>query len=110
MANFAEENEQLAGLINKDLGGPEEGLVIATGIADRNIIREKLAILVAHLMENNFEKLCQAMYRLDVSEAKFDQVMNEKPIEEIPYSIADLVIEREMQKVRTRIMHKRGEL
>jgi len=110
MDNFAEENEQLTGLINKDLDGLEEGLVIASGIPDRNAIREKLAILVAHLMKNNFEKLCQAMYRLDVSEAKFDRVMNEKPMAEIPYAVADLVIEREMQKVRTRIMHKRGEL
>jgi hypothetical protein len=110
MDNTFEENEQLTGLINKDLGGIENGLVIASGIPDRDTIREKLAILIAHLMESNFEKLCQAMYRLDVSEAKFDQVMQEKPAGEIPYAIADLVIEREMQKVRTRIMYKRGEL
>lgn len=105
-----DENEQLASLINKDLGSLEEGMIIPLSRLDRNAIREKLAILIAHLMQNNFEKLCQAMYRLDVSESKFDQVMNEKPIEEIPYAVADLVIEREMQKVRTRIMYKRGEL
>jgi hypothetical protein len=105
-----DENEQLAGLINKDLGSLEENLVIPVSGLDRNVIREKLAVLIAHLIQNNFEKLCQAMYRLDVSEAKFDRVMNEKPVEEIPYAIADLVIEREMQKVRTRIMYKRGEL
>ena len=65
---------------------------------------------LTRLMQNNFEKLCQAMYRLDVSETKFDQVMQDKPLGEIPYAIADLVIEREMQKVRTRIMYKRGEI
>ena len=105
-----DENEQLAFLINKDLGSPEENMMIPVSGLDRNMIREKLAILIAHLMQSNFEKLCQAMYRLDVSEAKFDRVMNEKPVEEIPYAVADLVIEREMQKVRTRIMYKRGEL
>ena len=105
-----DENEQLASLINKDLGSLEESMLIPVSGLDRNTIREKLAILIAHLIQNNFEKLCQAMYRLDVSEVKFDKVMNEKPIEEIPYAVADLVIEREMQKVRTRIMHKRGEL
>jgi hypothetical protein len=110
MDNTIEENNQLASLLNKDLGYPDEGLVISSGIPDRNDIREKLALLISHLMQNNFEKLCQAMYRLDVSEARFDKVMNEKPLEEIPYAIADLVIEREMQKVRTRIMHKKGEL
>ena len=105
-----DENGQLASLINKDLGSLEENMMIPVSGLDRNTIREKLAILIAHLMQDNFERLCQAMYRLDVSETKFDQVMNEKPVEEIPYAVADLVIEREMQKVRTRIMHKRGEL
>lgn len=105
-----DENEQLASLINKDIGSLEESMMIPVSGLDRNAVREKLAILIAHLMQTNFEKLCQAMYRLDVSEARFDRVMNEKAMEDIPYAIADLVIEREMQKVRTRIMHKRGQL
>jgi hypothetical protein len=104
------ENEQLASLINKDLGNPEEGMLIPLNGLNQNMIREKLAIIISHLMQSNFEKLCQAMYRLDVSETRFDRVMNEKTPEEIPHAVADLVIEREMQKVRTRMMHKRGEL
>lgn len=105
-----DETGQLASLINKDLGSQEEGLIIPIDIPDMDTIREKLEILITHLIETNFEKLCQAMYRLDVSESKFHQVMTAKPFEEIPSSIADLVIEREMLKVRTRMMHKRGEL
>jgi hypothetical protein len=105
------ENEHLVSLINKDLGNLEENMMIPAGSGvDRAVIREKLAVLIAHLMQTNFEKLCQAMYRLDVSEGRFDQAMNENALDQIPYAIADLVIEREMQKVRTRIMHKRGEL
>jgi hypothetical protein len=104
------ENEQLASLINKDLGNQEEGMLIPLSGLDLNMIREKLAILIEHMLQDNFEKLCQAMYRLDVSETKFHQVMTEQPFENIPSSIADLIIEREMQKVRTRMMHKRGEL
>jgi hypothetical protein len=106
-----DENVELTGLINKDLGNIEANMMIPAGAGlDRNMIREKLAVMIAHLMETNLEKLCQAMYRLDVSEARFDRVMNEKPVEEIPYAIADLIIEREMQKVKTRMMYKRGEL
>ncbi len=108
---MTEENEQLAGLINKDFGGGEEEMIIpASGAIDRDGIREKLAFVIAHLMEHNFEKLCQAMYRLDVSERKFDEVLTREAPEKIPFSLADLVIEREMQKVRTRIMYKRKEL
>jgi hypothetical protein len=105
------ENEHLVSLINKDLGSLEENMMIPAGSGiDRQVIREKLAFLIAHLMQNNFEKLCQAMYRLDVSEARFDKAMNENELQDIPFAIADLVIEREMQKVRTRIMYKKGEL
>jgi hypothetical protein len=105
-----EENEQLAGLINKDLGDMTPGLVISSGLTDRSLIREQLALVIAALLQDNFERLCQAMYRLDVSEARFHQVLTEAPVEDIPFAIADLVIEREMQKVRTRMMYKRKEL
>lgn len=105
-----EENEHLSSLINKDLGIYEENMMIPSGGLDRDSIREKLAIVIAHLLEHHFEKLLQAMYRLDVSETKFHQVMHGKPPEEIPFALADLVIERELQKVRTRIMYKRKEL
>lgn len=105
-----DENEQLASLINKDLGDQEEGMLIPVSSPDRNMIRDKLAMLIEHLIQGDFEKLCQAMYRLDVSESKFHQIMTEKPTGEIPSSLADLVIERELQKVRTRIMYKRKEL
>jgi hypothetical protein len=105
-----EENEQLISLINKDLGEVSSSLIISTGIADRNIIRDQLAFVIAKMLENNFERLCQAMYRLDVSEIKFHQVLHEKPSGEIPFSLADLVIERELQKVKTRMMYRRKEL
>jgi hypothetical protein len=105
------ENDELISLINKDFGDPEERMMIPAGSqVERAEIREKLAFMIAHLMQNHFERLCQAMYRLDVSEKKFDKIMNESALTDIPYAIADLVIEREMQKVRTRIMYKRGEL
>ena len=105
-----EENEQLASLINKDLGDINGSLIISSEIPDRSIIREQLAFVIAKLLEANFERLCQAMYRLDVSEKKFHEVLHAKPAEEIPYSLADLVIERELQKVKTRMMYRRKEL
>ena len=105
-----EENEQLAGLINKDFADAGGDLVISAGMVERNDIREKLAYVIATMMQDNFERLCQAMYRLDVSEKKFHEAMTEIPVEQVPYAIADLVIEREMEKVQTRLMYKRKEL
>jgi hypothetical protein len=105
-----EENEHLAYLLNKDLGEDTGGLFFSAGLTERSVIREQLAHVIARLMQENFERLCQAMYRLDVSEKKFHETMTELPVEQVPYALADLVIEREMQKVRTRLMYKRKEL
>ncbi len=105
------ENEYLVDLINKDIGSLEDTMMIPAGMGlEMPFIREKLAHLIAYLMQNHFEKLCQAMYRLDVSEKKFDEAMNQAELAEIPYVVADLVIEREMQKIKTRILYKKGEL
>jgi hypothetical protein len=105
------ENEYLVDLINKDIGSLEDTMMIPAGMGlEMPLIREKLAYLIAYLMQNHFEKLCQAMYRLDVSEKKFDEAMHQAELAEIPYVLADLVIEREMQKIRTRILYKKGEL
>lgn len=103
------ENEKLAGLISKNWGGNEENMMVPVGGLDRNLIRERLAIMIGNLMQNDFGKLCQAMYRIDISESRFHQVLTEEPAGEIPYLLADLVIERELQKIKTRIMHKRKE-
>jgi len=105
-----DENEQLATLINKDLGGAGAELVVNTGITDKSVIREQLAYVISRMMQENFERLCQAMYRLDVSEIKFNEVLTTSSVEQVPYAIADLVIEREIQKVRTRMLYKRKEL
>lgn len=103
--------EQVAGLINKDLDTYSENMAIMpqTGL-NQSLIREKLAGVIQHLLDTNFEKLCQAMYRLDVSEAKFDKVLTEIPKDEVSSVIADLVIEREIQKVKTRMLYKNNKL
>lgn len=105
-----DENEQLVNLLNKDWGSNAENMMIPVSGPDRTMIREKLAIIIGTMLQSDFEKLCQAMYRLDVSESKFHQVLTGTPSEEIPVALADLVIERELQKIRTRIMYKRKEL
>jgi hypothetical protein len=105
-----QENQHLASLLNKDLGIDEESMMIPVSGIDSSMIREKLALVISHLLQNNFERLLQAMYRLDVSESKFHRVLHEEDPQQIPFALADLVIEREMQKVKTRIMYKRKEL
>jgi hypothetical protein len=102
--------EQVRELINKDLDTQDEGMVIPAGHPDLSYLHEKLTLVIEHLLENNFEKLLNAMYRLDVSERKFHEVLTGSNASEVGSKLADLVIEREMQKVKTREMYRRNEL
>ena len=95
-------------LISKDLQmDEEEFLVSGEEKIDLNILHKKLSILVAYLLENDMHRLLNAMYRLDVSEAKFHQAMQSDSKEDAAFRIADLIIEREMQKVKTRLHYKK---
>lgn len=72
----------------------------------REEIKTHLTKYIAELLEYNFEKLCNLIYRHDVSEAKFYQALGNGDIIIQAENIAELVIEREMQKVETRKVYK----
>jgi hypothetical protein len=97
-------------LINKDLDTQEEGMIIPGGHPELNYLHEQLTLVIEHLLQHNFEKLCNAMYRLDVSERKFHEVLTGSDASDVGSKLADLVIEREMQKVKTRELYRRKEL
>ena len=95
-------------LLNKDLQLDEnESLAKDDETIDLNTLHKKLALLVAYLMENDMHRLLNAMYRLDVSEARFHQAMQSLSREEAAIRVADLIIEREMQKVKTRMHYRK---
>lgn len=102
---------EVAKLVNKDLGteGQETAIVVQEGL-NQNMIREKLTVVISYMLEHQFEKLCNTMYRLDVSEKKFNEVLASNDPAEIPGKLADLVIEREIMKVKTRMLYKDGKL
>ena len=95
-------------LLHKDLQLDEnEVLITGDETIDLNTLHERLSRIVAYLMENDMHRLLNAMYRLDVSEAKFHEAMQSMSREEAAIRIADLIIEREMQKVKTRLHYKK---
>lgn len=102
--------EQVRDLINKDFDTQDEGMVIRGKNPDLSYLHEKLTHIITHLLQHDFEKLCNAMYRLDVSERKFQEVLTGTDAPLIGSKLADLVIEREMQKVKTREMYRKKEL
>ena len=69
-------------------------------------IREQLSQNVNDLIVNDFQKLVSLLYRIDVSESKLKQLLKEENHEDAGKIIADMIIERQLQKIKTRQQFK----
>jgi hypothetical protein len=63
---------------------------------------EELARRVAVLLDRNRAAFLQSLYRLDVSEEKSRRVFAAVPPGEQPRALARLILQREIEKARTR--------
>jgi hypothetical protein len=61
------------------------------------------------LINSDFNHLIQLLYRIDVSEAKLKHALKENKGGDTAGLLADLVIERQLQKIKSRQEHKPDE-
>ena len=73
----------------------------------REELKARLQVFISDLLEYDFQKLCNLIYRHDVKEEKFQRALRHGGIDEQAAEIADLVIERELQKVETRKAYRK---
>ncbi len=59
-----------------------------------NLSKEKLIDYLNEYIKNDFSKVVQLLYRIDVSEAKLKKVLQENQNEDAASLIAELIIER----------------
>lgn len=62
-------------------------------------LRKLLVKQVLYMLERDFERLLQALYRIDVPEQRFRESLT---AEDPAGQIADLILQRELLKVQTR--------
>jgi hypothetical protein len=65
-------------------------------------LKEKLSQHINYLIDTNFQKLVAILYRVDVSELKLKKLLTENEEENSSSVIADLIIERQLQKIKFR--------
>ena len=66
------------------------------------ILKEFVKQKVEDLINRNFEKLTWILYRIDVDEEKLKNALKQNNPEKAPEVIAELIIERQLQKAKTR--------
>ncbi len=86
-------------LISKDLFNNSE---FQQEIADYHNLKNILTVRIAELLKSNLNELLRILYRIDVAEHKVKNAFKCISEEEIADQIAQLVIERQMQKIEIR--------
>ncbi|HSL89681.1 MAG TPA: hypothetical protein VK870_10290 [Ignavibacteriaceae bacterium] len=72
--------------------------------------RNYLILKLKDMYEHNYELLLNTLYRIDVSETKLSQLFRSENKDNIHERLADLIIERQLQKIRFRQKYREGKL
>lgn len=96
--DLAEESLQL---VKKDLGLEEEANLTETKDPLEEL-HHFLTRQIQYLIDHDFNRLINAMYRIDISEKKFKQILELSEPGKIAPALSNVIIEREKAKVFTR--------
>ena len=88
-------SNEIAKEISKTIG------LIKTG-KDHLFFKQQLAEKINELINSDFQKLISILYRIDISESKLKLLLKENPNIDGGAIIADMMIERQLQKIRSR--------
>lgn len=94
------DQSQLIQGINKDLS-----LALPEKI-NLDLLHAELTGLINVLIRDDFQKLISILYRVDVSEQKLKGLLQEHPKEDAGKIIASLIIERQLEKIKSRKQYK----
>jgi len=96
-------NEQL----QQEIALYTNGGLLITGV-DAAAFTQQLAQYINGLITTNFSKLIYLLYRLDISEQKLKQLLAGQPQTDAGLLIANMMIERQQQKIQLRKQFKTG--
>jgi hypothetical protein len=78
-------------------------------IVEKQETRDHLILYINHLLIHDFNKLVQLLYRVDVSEKKLKELLQQNPNTGAAVIIADLVLQRQEEKVKSKQEFKSNE-
>jgi hypothetical protein len=77
-------------------------VITPEGIDNLAQLKERLTRKITVLIDTDYEKLLNILYRIDINENKLNKLFGSKNREYIPEKLADLIIERQLQKINFR--------
>ena len=65
-------------------------------------LKKLLSERIMDMIDHEFDRFVNLLYRIDISESKVKQALSEQPFSKGVEKVADMIIQRQMQKVATR--------
>jgi hypothetical protein len=84
-------------------------LEIGSKQGDHSFAKQIVIQRINELIEHDFQKLVSILYRADVSETKLKQLLTENPATDAALIITELLVERQLQKIRFRQEYRSDE-
>jgi hypothetical protein len=72
--------------------------------------RKYLTDKMKDMLDKNYNLLINTLYRIDISEKKLAELFSAKNKDSIPQKLADLIIERQIEKINYRRRYREGNL
>ena len=69
-------------------------------------LKEYLSEHINHLIQTDFNKLVSLLYRIDINESRLKALLRENKDADTGKIITDLIIERQLQKIKSRKQNK----
>lgn len=91
--------QESVSLISKHFGISQSELTDENMLPLSDDLIKRLTRVVTYLLDHDFERLINGLYRIDVDEKKVSEVLNSN---NPAADIARLIFQRELQKVETR--------
>lgn len=106
--NDSAESASILKLIVKDFDRPGvDSVISAKDMISMDELKKYLAEKLSYLLEYKYDKLINTLYLIDIDEGKLTSLFASKNRDHIPTKLADLIIERQLQKLHFRKKYKR---
>lgn len=106
-----EEIYSIQKFVSKDFVKSDYSSLIPTNDFEKlEEFRKYLTEKMKDMLDKNYNLLINTLYRIDISEKKLAELFSSKNKEYIPQKLADLIIERQIEKINFRKRYREGNL
>jgi hypothetical protein len=70
-----------------------------------NLLLQNLTRQIKFMLDDDFQGLLNAMYRIDVEEGKFSLALEMGKPDDVAHNVAELILDRIVEKAKTRLKY-----